>query len=108
MEFIFSPQALIYILAVGFAALVHGAIGIGFPLIATPVLAMITDVKTAILILVLLILSLPLTIWALAATTAGLKIRDRIDTETYQRWLRILLSVMAGVLLIQFFYVLRL
>jgi uncharacterized membrane protein YfcA len=35
------------------AAMVHGAIGIGFPLIATPLLAMITDVRTAILLLVL-------------------------------------------------------
>ncbi len=35
------------------AAMVHGAIGIGFPLVATPFLAMITDVRTAILLLVL-------------------------------------------------------
>jgi len=38
---------------IGFAALVHGTIGIGFPLIATPLLALITDVRTAILLLVL-------------------------------------------------------
>lgn len=37
----------------GFGAIVHGAVGIGFPLIATPLLAMVTDVRTAILILVL-------------------------------------------------------
>lgn len=37
----------------GFAAMVHGAVGIGFPLIATPLLAMVTDVRTAILLLVL-------------------------------------------------------
>lgn len=43
----------IFFTTIGFASLVHGAIGIGFPLIATPVLAMITDVRTAILILVL-------------------------------------------------------
>jgi hypothetical protein len=35
------------------AAMVHGSLGIGFPLIATPFLAMITDVRTAILLLVL-------------------------------------------------------
>jgi len=35
------------------AAMVHGALGIGFPLIATPLLAMLTDVRTAILLLVL-------------------------------------------------------
>ena len=37
----------------GFAATVHGAVGIGFPMIATPLLAMATDVRTAILILVI-------------------------------------------------------
>lgn len=36
-----------------FAGLVHGAIGIGFPMIATPLLALLTDVRTAILLLVL-------------------------------------------------------
>ena len=35
------------------AALVHGALGIGFPLIATPLIAMLTDVRTAILLLVI-------------------------------------------------------
>jgi len=35
------------------AAVVNGAIGIGFPLIATPLIAMLTDVRTAILLLVL-------------------------------------------------------
>lgn len=44
---------LTYACIIGFAALVNGAIGIGFPLIATPLLAMITDVRTAILLLVL-------------------------------------------------------
>jgi hypothetical protein len=38
---------------VAFAAAVHGAIGIGVPMIATPLLALITDVRTAILLLVL-------------------------------------------------------
>jgi hypothetical protein len=37
---------------IGFAAMVHGTIGIGFPLIATPLLALVTDVRTAILLLV--------------------------------------------------------
>ena len=38
---------------VAFAALVHGTIGIGFPMVATPLLALISDVRTAILLLVL-------------------------------------------------------
>ncbi len=43
----------LFAIIIGFAAVVHGAVGIGFPLIATPLLAMVTDVKTAILLLVL-------------------------------------------------------
>ena len=35
--------------AAAFAALAHGAIGFGFPLISTPLVALITDVRTAVL-----------------------------------------------------------
>jgi len=45
--------ALVYAGIIILAALVHGALDIGFPLIATPLLAMLTDVRTAILLLVL-------------------------------------------------------
>lgn len=38
---------------IAFAALVHGAIGIGFPMIATPLLSLLTDVRSAILLLVI-------------------------------------------------------
>lgn len=45
--------AIAYGLIIGFAAMIHGAIGIGFPMVATPLLAMLTDMRTAILLLVL-------------------------------------------------------
>ena len=45
--------AITHAVIVGFAAAVHGGIGIGFPMIATPLLALVTDVRTAILLLVL-------------------------------------------------------
>ena len=35
------------------AGLVHGTFGIGFPLVATPLLALVTDVRTAVLITLL-------------------------------------------------------
>jgi len=35
--------------AAAFAAVVHGAIGFGFPLLSTPLVALITDVRTAVL-----------------------------------------------------------
>lgn len=44
---------LLFFIICGFAATVHGAVGIGFPLIATPLLSMFTDVRTAILLLVI-------------------------------------------------------
>ncbi len=44
---------LLFIIICGFAASVNGIFGIGFPLIATPLLAMITDVRTAVLLLVI-------------------------------------------------------
>ncbi len=46
-------HALIHMLIIGSAALVHGTIGIGFPMIATPLLALISDVRSAIILLVL-------------------------------------------------------
>lgn len=33
------------------AGLVHGALGLGFPLVATPLLALVTDIKTAIVLI---------------------------------------------------------
>jgi uncharacterized membrane protein YfcA len=46
------------------AGLVHGAFGIGFPMVATPLLALFTDVFTAVLICVIPTMSVNLTtIW---------------------------------------------
>ncbi len=49
----FGAQVIIDTVIIAFAALVHGTIGIGFPLIATPLLAIFTDVRSAILLLVI-------------------------------------------------------
>jgi uncharacterized protein len=38
----------IFLIILFFSSLIHGSIGFGFPMIATPLLAMVTDVKTAI------------------------------------------------------------
>lgn len=53
-------QVLIYTICC-FAAMVTGAIGIGFPLIATPLLSMVIDVKSAIVLLLIPTLMLTLT-----------------------------------------------
>lgn len=39
--------------AVALAALVHGALGLGFPLVATPLLTLVTDLRSAILLTLL-------------------------------------------------------
>ncbi len=39
-----------FIIVCGFAAFVHGSIGFGFPMLSTPLLALATDVQTAILL----------------------------------------------------------
>jgi len=38
------------VLALAAAGLVHGTLGLGFPLIATPLIALITDIKTAVVL----------------------------------------------------------
>ncbi|MCL1065296.1 sulfite exporter TauE/SafE family protein [Shewanella olleyana] len=44
-------QLILYFIAIcGFAALVHGSVGFGFPMLATPLLALLTDVQTAIML----------------------------------------------------------
>lgn len=46
---VLSPAQFALALAImALAGLVHGALGLGFPLVATPLIALITDIKTAI------------------------------------------------------------
>lgn len=44
---------IILILAITIGGIVHGTLGIGFPLVATPIIALVTDVRTAIIILLI-------------------------------------------------------
>lgn len=53
LGFINTATIVIIACVIIFAALIHGTLGIGFPLVATPLVAMFTDVRTAILILVI-------------------------------------------------------
>ena len=46
-------QYLYLIAGIGFAALVHGAMGIGFPMVATPLIAVLMDVRLAIILTLL-------------------------------------------------------
>ena len=47
----FSYEAWIFIIFIfSLAALIHGSIGFGFPMVATPLLALFTDIQTAIVL----------------------------------------------------------
>ncbi|ADU67113.1 sulfite exporter TauE/SafE family protein [Desulfurispirillum indicum] len=46
-----SLEAILWVLsAVALAAFIHGALGIGFPMVVTPLIALVTDVQTAIIV----------------------------------------------------------
>jgi uncharacterized membrane protein YfcA len=45
-----QPDLLLVLLSLALAGLVHGSLGLGFPMTATPLLALLTDVQSAVLI----------------------------------------------------------
>ena len=50
----FSPVIVLWIIAViALAGLVHGALGLGFPIVATPLLALVMDMRSAIILVLL-------------------------------------------------------
>lgn len=49
-EWLADGSLIAAVLAVSLGGLVHGALGVGFPLVVTPLIALVTDVKTAILL----------------------------------------------------------
>jgi hypothetical protein len=49
-------------------------------------------------------ISAPMAGLALVVMAAGMRIRDRIPTGAYRRWLRGLLAVLAAMLMLQFFF----
>ena len=50
----FSLAIILWIIAVlAFAGLVHGALGLGFPIVATPLLALVMDMRSAIILVLL-------------------------------------------------------
>jgi uncharacterized membrane protein YfcA len=102
--------------AVIFAAIAHGAIGFGFPLISTPLVALFTDVRTAVLTtllpnIVLNVISVvrganwvdtlrrfwPLAAYVLVGTVVGSRVLVYADT----RLLKLMLAAMIVVHLLQ-------
>ncbi len=49
-----SPVLILWVVAViALAGLIHGALGLGFPIVATPLIALATDMRTAIILILL-------------------------------------------------------
>lgn len=91
-----------------FAALIHGSVGFGFPMISTPLLALFTDLQTAIMFtliptLLVNIVSIisegnffqalkhfyPLALFAMLGTAIGTQVLLSSDTQTF----KLLLSI---------------
>src|SRR6516225_11333444 len=54
LDQLFSPATIAEIIAIiVIAGLAHGTIGFGFPLVSTPLVALLVDIKTAVLVTVL-------------------------------------------------------
>lgn len=49
-----SPALILWVIAViALAGLIHGALGLGFPIVATPLIALVADLRTAIILILL-------------------------------------------------------
>ncbi|TCJ84528.1 sulfite exporter TauE/SafE family protein [Cocleimonas flava] len=108
-----SPEFLIIAASIFFcAALFHGSIGTGFPMIATPLLALITDLHTAIILtliptvlvnLVSIISEgniftaikhhLPLALYALIGSSLGTLLLISVDSEIFKALLGIAILI---------------
>lgn len=110
------PSVLAVAAVIVLAALAHGTLGFGFPIIATPVVALFTDIKTAILItlfpnIVVNLMSVlrggnwrvsigrywPVAVYVLIGTIAGTHLLIVADPEP----LKLLLASMIAVYLLQ-------
>jgi len=84
-----SPLAVLYVgIAVACAGLVHGTLGLGFPLIATPLISLVTGIKAAIVLIVPPTLAVVIVAIVVGGTFA----------QTVRDWWRMPLWMFAGAL----------
>ncbi len=108
--------AIAVVLIVGFSGLVHGTIGIGFPLIATPLLSLVFDVRVAIMLTLFPTAAVnlasmlnggqwqnslakfwPLPLYALAGSYGGTQLILSSDPAPYALLLSLLIVVYLGI-----------
>src|SRR6266481_695204 len=98
------PAALFSAAAVLLAALVKGAISFGFPPLATPLLALVMDVKSAIAVLIIPNIVMDaaqlvrLGAFALVFVAMNLTRLQPVVPEAWARWLAPPVGVIAGVI----------
>jgi uncharacterized membrane protein YfcA len=117
LDQLFSPPTIATLIAViGVAGVAHGTLGFGFPLISTPLVALLVDVKTAVLVTVLPNVAVnmisilrggnwresigrywPLALWVVVGTLAGSRLLLTVPHEPLQ----VLLALMIVVFLLQ-------
>jgi len=117
LEQVFSPALIATVAAIiAIAGLAHGTLGFGFPLVSTPLVALIVDIKTAVLVTVLPnitvnIISIlrggnwsasigrywPLAVWVVFGTLLGSRLLLTVPHEPLQ----VLLAVMIIAFLVQ-------
>lgn len=117
LDTLFAPAMIAALVAIVIvAAVTHGAIGFGFPLISTPLVALLIDIKTAVLITVLPNIAVnvisvvrggnwresigrrwPMIIWVLLGTMIGTRFLLAAPPELLQ----LLLAAMVVVFLLQ-------
>ena len=52
-EFLSFPTVVWIAVVLAFAGMVQGALGLGFPMVATPMIAAVTDMRTAVILVLL-------------------------------------------------------
>jgi len=117
LDQVFSPALIATVVAIiAIAGLAHGTLGFGFPIVSTPLVALLVDIKTAVLVTVLPnitvnIISIlrggnwsaslgkywPLAVWVVLGTLLGSRLLVTMRPEPLQ----LLLALMIGVFLLQ-------
>jgi uncharacterized membrane protein YfcA len=109
---LYSPMAFALVAIIVIAALAHGTLGFGFPVISTPIVAMMTDMKTAILLtlfpnIAVNLISIatggnwrlsigkywPIAVYVLIGTVVGTRILLIADPEPLKLFLAIMIVV---------------
>jgi uncharacterized membrane protein YfcA len=117
LEQVFSPAMIATVVAIiAIAGLAHGTLGFGFPLVSTPLVALLVDIKTAVLVTVLPNITVnvisilrggnwrasigrywQLAVWVVVGTLLGSRLLLTVRHEPLQ----ILLAIMIIVFLLQ-------